>query len=452
MSIYTDKLSSELSRLLDKKKKEQKGSHEFTIWKKFLAWLLFVSCLIGMIFVNTRVEKNFEFISGLFLSITFVYFLLKMVLSFNYKPVTREVVKGIKVSVVIPSYNENPDAVKNTIECLLEQDYPLHEIIFVDDGSPDTTAYESVLELAKTAEEKKRIYPELEIPSIIHHMLKSNQGKRAAQSWGFKKATGDMIMIVDSDGYIFPDAVRELLKPFNDNKVLAVTGHVNARNLDDNFMTRLQDVLYESAFRIGRGAQSITNTVLVCSGAISMYKRSFILENLNDFENQTLFGKKMNIGDDRRLTTLALKQGGKAKYQSTARCITDVPDTVSKFFKQQVRWSKSFFIDSLIALAFAWKRPFMLLWLLGEGSIWIIFAISAIYTLITTSQALLLILVIYSAGYLALSALANNIYYIFKNPLYYLISPLFALAQMVLVFPIRIYALATINENGWGTR
>ncbi len=451
MSINVDKMENEFSGLMDRKENERK-TKIYSTWKIAAAWILFSCCITGMVFVNTKAEKNLEFVAGLFLSVTFIYFLCKMVLSFTYRPVYPEPENGIKVSVVIPSYNEDPEAVRKTIECLLEQDYSLHEIMFVDDGSPDDTAYQEVVRMAAGFEEEKALYSHLKNTNLIYHRFQKNQGKRAAQSWGFEKASGDMIMIVDSDGYIYPDAVRELLKPFTDQKVLAVTGHVNARNLSDNFMTRLQDVLYESAFRIGRGAQSITNSVLVCSGAISMFRKDFVVRNLPDFQHQTLFGKPMNIGDDRRLTTLALKEGGKTKYQATARCITDVPQTIRQFFVQQVRWSKSFFIDTLIALEFAWKRPLMLLWLMGEGLIWIVFAVSSVITITQISPSLLSLLFIYSAGYLILSALANNVYYIFKNPLLYIASPLFAFAQMLLIFPIRIYALLTLNENGWGTR
>lgn len=452
MSINTQKLESEFTHFYDRKDGDLKNLKVYSTWRIALAWVLFLACMTGMIFVNTQVEKNLEFVASMFLSVTFLYFILKMVLSFNYKPVIEEPVEGIKVSVVIPSYNESPAAVRKTIECLIEQDYPLHEIWFVDDGSPDETAYNEVVRIAEEVNSLKESSLTGKIPFIKYHKFTKNQGKRAAQTWAFEQANGDMIMIVDSDGYIYPDAVRELLKPFKDEKVSAVTGHVNARNLTDSFMTRLQDVLYESAFRVGRGAQSMTNTVLVCSGAISMFKKQFISEIINEFDNQKLFGKKVNIGDDRRLTTLALKRGGKTKYQATARCITDVPHSVRTFFKQQVRWSKSFFVDSFIALQFAWKRPFMLLWLLGEGTIWIVFAVSSVLTLLTSSSAILFILMIYSAGYLILSALANNVYYIFKNPLLYLISPIFAVAQMCLVFPIRLYALATLHQSGWGTR
>lgn len=431
---------------------------------RFLVVMIFLTCVVAMAFVNITAPKTIDFYIDLFTSTTFIYFLTKMVFAFFYKPSSNEVLPDEKVSVIIPSYNEKTDSVLKTIECLLNQDYPLHEIIFVDDGSTDPSAYYEIkrlaheletgrLQVASTSFKNVNYMPSaMKMPKIIVHRFKRNKGKRFAQAWGFQKATGDKIMIIDSDGYIYPDAVRELLRPFQDEKVLAVTGHVNVRNLKDNLMTRLQDVLYQSAFRIGRGSQSVTNCVLVCSGAISMFRRDFILRNLSDFIDQKLFGKPLDIGDDSRLTKLALSEGGKVKYQSTARCITDVPTTVRQFFKQQVRWSKSFYIESVCALTSAWKRPFMLMWLLGEGTIWMIFAISMLMTFISASPVMFKLLLIYSIGYLCLTTLSHDVYYIFRKPLLYLISPFFSIIHMLLIYPIRIYALVTLFNTRWGTR
>jgi len=434
--------------------------------KRFASVVVFIACVIGMFFVNVRAEKSIDYIIGAFGTVSFAYFLFKMVCSFLYVPAYKEPLSGIKVSVVVPSYNEKPSAVRGTIECLINQDYPIYEIFFIDDGSKDTSGYEEVLRIQQEIEAWKEVAATVDpnhksvffqamndFPRLIVHRFQKNQGKRNAQLYGFQRATGDVIMIVDSDGYIYPDAVRELLKPFNDPEVVAVTGHVNARNRNQNFVTLLQDVLYESAFRVGRGAMSISGSVLVCSGAISMFKREVVQNNLDAFAEEKLFGKSVQIGDDRRLTTISLNEG-KVKYQSTARCITDVPTGIRQFFKQQVRWSKSFYVESLKAMRVALKRRrfMMMLWLLGEGLVWLIFGTTVIASWIFNALTMEWLFLIYSAGYLTLTTLANNVYYMFKRPLTYLLSPLFGLTHMMLLYPIRLYALLTLHFNGWGTR
>lgn len=433
-------------------------------WKtKLFVVTVFLLLMFLMINVNYRVDKTIDYIVGAFATVSFMYLLLKLVLSFFYKPARGEPREGLTVSVIIPSYNENADSVIKAIQSILEQDYPVHEIIFVDDGSSNTDAYEEVTALA---EEISAGYSEVAAaggvrgyhyatpvsPKIITHRFKENKGKKQAQAWAFKKAEGDFILLIDSDGYLYPNAVRELLKPFNDKKVSGVVGHVSARNLKDNILTRMQDVLYHNAFRVGRASQSITNCVLVLSGAISMYKRDVIVSNLDEFLKTKILGINCEAGDDRCLTNIALKHGGKTKYQSTALCITDVPTNTPNFFKQQVRWTKSFYLYTYESMKHAWKKPFMAFWLLTEGFLWVFFAVSQTTSFISWTENYYIMLAIFSVGYMVLTALMNGIYYALKNPLVYILSPIFALIHLFLLFPIRIYALITIRNSAWGTR
>lgn len=434
-------------------------------WKvKVLAIVLYLILLFAMINVNLRAEKTLEYYIGAFATVSFFYMMFKIVLSFFYSPATEEPLKAHKVSVVIPSYNEDPHSVIKAIESILRQDYPVYEIIFIDDGSEDTSAFDHVKLLSEevnsgffeagatyTDRIEQGVSP-YQQTRIITHRLTNNRGKRHAQAWGFRRARGNIIMTADSDGYIFPDAVRELLKPFNDPDVTSVVGHINARNVDSSFMTRLQDILYHNAFRIGRASQSITNCVLVCSGALSMHRKDIVITHLDEFLEEKVMGITCKSGDDRCLTNLSLKYGGKTKYQSTALCITDVPVKTKNFFKQQVRWAKSFYLYTLESMKHAWNKPFMMMWLVCEGTLWIFFAVSQLISLFYWTKTYYLTVVIFTIGYFVLSSFISGIYYVFKNPLLYLATPIFTLMHMFLIFPIRLYALLTINKSKWGTR
>jgi hyaluronan synthase len=436
--------------LLDSPRKTSKPKREFRLLKQIIVVLLFLVEITIMLNINFKATKTIEYYIGAFATVSFIYLTLKLVLSFFYKPATEEPKREYKVSAVIPSYNESADSVKKTIECLLEQDYPLHEIIFIDDGSSDPQAFKEVQKMEKEIQE--RILSGECLPNIITHKFKKNRGKKKAQAWGFKRSTGDIIMLADSDGYIYPNAVRELLKPFNDEKVTSVVGHINARNVKDNIMTQMQDIMYQGAFRVGRAAQSITNCVLVCSGALSLHRRHVVINNLDEFLNSKALGIHVVSGDDRLLTLLSLKSGGKTKYQSTAQCVTDVPITVKKFFKQQVRWAKSAFLFTLESMKYAWKRPFMMFWLVGEGFLWFVFVVSQLIALFTLNSTVPLLLIVFTIGYFCMSSLMSGIYYVLKNPIVYLFVPFYSLIRMFLSFPIKMWALLTIRKSSWGTR
>jgi len=427
-----------------------------TLSNKIFVILLFCLIIASLAYVSYVAKGSIHFYFGVYGSIMVTYLLGKMVLSFRYKPVEEDYM-GLKVSVVIPSFNEKPQAVVQTVESILKQDYPVYEVFLIDDGSTDTSGYEAILEyqqqLTTTYQQVAASGSKLKqsFPRLIVHRLKKNQGKRHAQIWAFKQAKGDIIFTVDSDGYTYPNAVRELVKPFRDPEVMAVTGHINARNKNENWFTRLLDMRYDNAFRVERAAQSVTGNVLVCSGPISCYRREVIMENIEEYGSQTFLGDKVQFGDDRCLTNYAILKG-KTLYQSTARCDTDVPSSFKQFLKQQIRWNKSFFRESLIALKIGMKKPKTLIWVLLELSLWLMFGFIVLMTLLFKIKTLGLIILIYYFGYLSLSAYARNVFYILKHPLVFLCAPLYGLIHLCLLFPLRFYALLTLKSNSWGTR
>ena len=114
--------------------------------------------------------------------------------------------KECRISVVIPLYNE-----ENTILNLIERipNHHHYQIIIVDDGSTDTS-------VKKVQEITNR-----EIKIIKHE---KNQGYGAALLSGFKHATGDIIVTMDSDGQHNPEEIPDLIKPIIDNKADFVIG------------------------------------------------------------------------------------------------------------------------------------------------------------------------------------------------------------------------------------
>ena len=109
-------------------------------------------------------------------------------------------------SIVIPLYNE-----QNSIKDLIDRipNHNLYEIIIIDDGSTD-----------KSVERIKEI-TNREI-KIIHH--KKNQGYGAALLTGFRHATGDIIVTMDSDGQHNPEEIPYLIKPIIRNQADFVVG------------------------------------------------------------------------------------------------------------------------------------------------------------------------------------------------------------------------------------
>lgn len=114
------------------------------------------------------------------------------------------------LSVIIPCYNE-----KNTITALLDEVHnaPIEgklEIIVVNDGSTD-----GVDNLLNTTLRKK-------IDILVHHPR--NQGKGSAIHTGIQRATGDYVIIQDSDLEYTPQDFPKLLAPLLSGKADVVYG------------------------------------------------------------------------------------------------------------------------------------------------------------------------------------------------------------------------------------
>ncbi len=121
---------------------------------------------------------------------------------------------AIKVSVVMPAFNEAPFLMRTALEtaAVLERAYgSAYELILVDDGSTDDT-----LAVARDA---SRLLPRCTVVSYLQ-----NAGKGHAMRRGFERARGDVVAFLDSDGEIEPQALLALIGLLDGNEADIVVG------------------------------------------------------------------------------------------------------------------------------------------------------------------------------------------------------------------------------------
>ncbi|GAA2524497.1 glycosyltransferase [Pilimelia columellifera] len=272
------------------------------------------------------------------------YVLSRFALAAFYRP-PRDVGLEPAVAIVVPAYNEG-EAVARTIHACRELDYPGHklEIVVVNDGSSDDT-WQQMIEAAGR-------YPAGAVRCVD---LGSNQGKRAAMAAGIRATTAEILVFVDSDSMPAPDAIRRLVQGFADPNVGAISGLTYVRNAYANTLTRMQATRYYISFQLLKSAESVLGAVTCCSGCFAAYRREAVAPLLERWEHQRFLGVECTYGDDRALTNRVIRAGWTAKYDSRAEAWTDAPDQYGKFFKQQLRWKKSWSREGPLLLGHIWR-------------------------------------------------------------------------------------------------
>lgn len=238
-----------------------------------------------------------------------------------------------RITVIVPAFNEGV-LVGQTIRHIAQADYPRNrlEIIAVDDGSTDDTW--SHIDAAAR-----------ELGSRVQAIrCPVNRGKRWALWEGFRRATGEVFVTVDSDSLIARDSLRALVSPLVvDASVGAVAGSVRVLNRDEGLIPRMIGVRYVMTFDYKRAAQSMMGggAVLCCAGALAAYRRSAVIPVLNDWLQQTFRGGPARAGEDHAMTNFIIKQGYKVRYQRSAQVWTKTPTTYTGLCKMFLRWGRS---------------------------------------------------------------------------------------------------------------
>jgi cellulose synthase/poly-beta-1,6-N-acetylglucosamine synthase-like glycosyltransferase len=248
------------------------------------------------------------------------------------------------VTVIIPVYNEGK-GVYRTISSLLEQDYPTDKlnVIVVDDCSKDDS-----YEWAQRAEGSH--------PGRVRAIRNPrNVGKRRGINNGVRHTPSEIIVSVDSDVIVERSAVRRLVARFTRPELAAVGGRVNVSNPNENWLTRMQTIKYYFGYEYLKNLERYFSSVMCLSGCLAAYRRHVLVELEPVLENRSVFGIPIKYGEDRFLTRQIVKAGYQTTGTLDAVCWTVVPNTLSKYFSQQLRWRRSNLIDYFCGLSHAWR-------------------------------------------------------------------------------------------------
>ena len=338
-----------------------KNRRDYRLWTA-----TFFLAVIAFIIVLMRAESviYFKFNRWLYLySIIAAMFLLtRYLFATFYRPVRIDPNYTPGVSIIIPCFEEE-EWIQRTVHSCINQDYPVDklEVIVVDDCSKDRSAerVEEIIAKLKEADTGDHAYRVAE--RIRFFRQSANLGKRDAMARGAREARHELLVFVDSDSFLDPFAIRNIVQPFKDKEMGGVSGRTDVANTYTNALTKMQAVRYSIAFRIMKAAEGYFDAATCLSGPLSCYRRDLVLKYMDAWLNQKFLGQKATFGDDRSMTNFILRHN-RTTYQDSAVCMTIVPRSYKVFLRQQMRWKRSWLRESLIAARFMWKKePFMAL-------------------------------------------------------------------------------------------
>lgn len=225
------------------------------------------------------------------------------------------------ISVIIPAFNE-AGTVGRAIQSVLTSSYPgkLLEVVVVDDGSTDNTR-EVVLRYRKNP---------ANIPvSIISQV---NSGKARALNAGIRNhSSGELVMCLDADSFLHPEAFHRLAGYFADHRVAALSANVKIA-VKKGLLNLIQKYEYLVCYQMKR-AESLFNCEYIVGGIGSTFRRS-VLEAVNYYDTDT-------VTEDIDLTMKILQLGNrrwKVLYGADVITYTEAVLTLPDLIKQRFRW------------------------------------------------------------------------------------------------------------------
>jgi chitooligosaccharide synthase NodC len=346
------------------------------------------------------------------------------------------------VDVVVAAYDEDPESLAACFESLVEQDYAgTTEVYVVDDCSPNRSELGPIYQRFDALPGWRVLLPDW------------NRGKRHAQDTAFRECRGEIMVTIDSDTIVAPNGVRNLVAAFTDPRVGAVTGDVGVTNWRKNLLTRLIGMRYWVAFNQERAAQGWFRTVLCCSGPLAAYRRSVLNRVWTDYLHQTFRGVSCTYGDDRHLTNLILSAGSDTLFVPAAKAITNAPESIRGYLKQQLRWNKSFYRELLWTIPFLFTRSrYMVFDVIVQTILPLVLTLS-----VASSLAFAVLFdphrILHYLLAITVMALVRCSYAIYRTRRpSFLLFVLYGFLHAALLIPLRIRALTTLTDNRWGTR
>ncbi len=222
------------------------------------------------------------------------------------------------VSILVPCHNEGDNA-RETIEYLLNQQYPHIEIIAINDASKDNTG-EILVALSQEHDSVR----------VIH--FEKNMGKAAAMNMGALASNSEYLVCIDGDALLDKHAITQMIQHFiHGPRVGAVTGNPRIRTRS-TLLGKIQVGEFSAIIGLIKRAQRTYGRVFTVSGVVSMFRKSAL--------HRVGYWSTDMITDDIDISWKLQLDHWDIRYEPKALCWILMPETYTGLLRQRIRWAQ----------------------------------------------------------------------------------------------------------------
>ncbi len=272
------------------------------------------------------------------------------------------------ISIITGAFNEERTIISN-VRSLLTMNYPLFEVIIVNDGSSDRTLEKLITEFSLRevtfayhyflpANTVQRIFKsENAAFSNLLVIDKLNGGSKAdAINAGINASSYPYFLNTDVDCILDKDTLVHLIQPFiDDEKRVIATGAtlrmVNSCVIDSSVLVearipkkmlpRFQEIEYIRSFVLGKMGWNLLNCIPNVSGGLGMFDKDIVIRAGG--YNAHSHGEDMDMLMRMSKYMCDTKQEYAIRYIPQSLCWTEGPETLKVFRLQRMRWGRGLY-------------------------------------------------------------------------------------------------------------
>ena len=278
------------------------------------------------------------------------------------------------ISILVPAHNERT-TIEASVTAILTLDYRSYEVVVVNDGSTDDTMDQ--LQDSFDLYEVPRIYPEVLATRPIRALYRSrtlprllvidkeNGGKADSLNAAINASRWPLVIAVDADTLIEPDALLRLTRPFLlGERVAAVGGTVRVANgsvirdgrvleprVAPRFLPGVQVVEYLRSFLYGRLGWNRLGGNLIISGAFGLFRKDYLLE-VGGYRTDTIV-EDFDVVVRLHRHLRDQKVSYVVPFVPDPVAWTEVPESLAVLSRQRERWHRGLILTM-------WKYRLML--------------------------------------------------------------------------------------------